>query len=111
MPGERLSMSVGWAGEEPLILDPPEGLRRLARQESGGRAPDSPLVEDESVAPVVADAVGAILALLHGRLGLHCTAVEIPCEWVERGEVFVADVEALLATRHVALEERLSAAA
>jgi hypothetical protein len=108
MPGERLSMSVGWAGEEPLILDPPEGSDDwLDKNPEAGRL--ILLVEDESVAPVVADAVGAMLALLHGRLGLHCTAVEIPCEWVERGEVFVADVEALLAARHVALEERLSA--
>jgi hypothetical protein len=80
MPGERLSMSVGWAGEEPLILDAPEGSDDwLDKNPEAGRL--ILLVEDESVAPVVADAVGAMLALLHGRLGLHCTAVEIPCEW------------------------------
>jgi hypothetical protein len=105
----RTSLDERWkGGRRAAYPRPAGGLRRLLdKNPEAGRL--ILLVEDESVAPIVADAVGAMLALLHGRLGLHCTAVEIPCEWGgARGGLCRRRVEALLATRHVALE-RLSA--
>jgi hypothetical protein len=106
MPVERLTMHVGWAGEEPLILDPPEGSEDwLDKRPEAGRLVI--LVEDERTAAVVADAIGAMLALLHGALGMHYPAIEIPAEWVSRGEILVGDFDALYADRRVPLAERL----
>jgi hypothetical protein len=48
-----------------------------------------------------------MLAMLHGPIGLHHPTVEIPCWWVERGEILVAELEALYADRRVPVEKRL----
>jgi hypothetical protein len=106
IPGERLRMHVEWAGEEPPILDPPEGSEDwLDTHPEAGRLVI--LAEDDRTAVVVGDAIGAMLALLHGALGMHYPAIEIPAEWVERGEILAADFAAVYADRRVPLEERL----
>jgi hypothetical protein len=106
MSGDRLTMHVGWAGEEPVILDPPEGSEDwLDKHPEAGRLVI--LAKDQRTAAVVSDAIGAMLALLHGALGMHYPAIEIPAEWVERGEILLADLDALSADWRVPLEERL----